>query len=84
MTRVCVFCGSSFGRRPVFRETAHALGALLASRGLGVVYGGAHVGLMGVLADAALAAGGEVVGVIPRSMVDREIAHTALSRLHER
>lgn len=66
----------------MYRETAQALGALLASRGVGIVYGGAHVGLMGALADAALAGGGEVIGVIPRSMVDREIAHAALTQLH--
>jgi len=81
MQRVCVFCGSSGGVRPVYREAAAELGAMLAARGLGLVYGGAKVGLMGTVADAALAAGGEVIGVIPSSMVEREIAHDGLSDL---
>ena len=63
MKRVCVFCGSSPGARPSYRAAAEALGAAIARRGLGLVYGGAHVGLMGVVADAALAAGGDVIGV---------------------
>lgn len=79
--RVCVFCGSSFGGRPEYSAAARALGRQLAERGMGLVYGGASVGLMGVVADAALAAGGEVIGVIPRSMVEREIAHAGLSEL---
>lgn len=80
MHRVCVFAGSrDAGAR--YLESARALGASLARRGWGVVYGGASVGSMGALADAALAAGGEVHGVIPRSMVDRELAHTGLTRL---
>jgi len=79
--RVCVFCGSSMGARPAYAEAARSLGRLLAERGVGLVYGGASVGLMGVIADAALAAGGEVIGVIPRSLVDREIAHAGLSEL---
>lgn len=81
MPRICVFCGSSFGRLPVYREAAIEVGRQLARRGIGLVYGGASVGLMGALADAALAAGGEVIGVIPRALVDREIAHLGLSEL---
>ena len=79
--RICVFCGSSAGVRPDYAEAAEALGHLLASRDIGIVYGGSHRGLMGTLADAALAAGGEVIGVIPRDMVEREVAHTGLSGL---
>lgn len=81
MKRVCVFCGSSPGRDPIYRETAARVGQLIAARGLDLVYGGAHAGLMGVVADAALAAGGHVIGIIPQSMVDREIAHTGLPDL---
>ncbi|HSL23083.1 MAG TPA: TIGR00730 family Rossman fold protein [Vicinamibacterales bacterium] len=81
MQRLCVFCGSSVGRRPAYAEAARGLGALLASRGIGVVYGGGNVGLMGELADAALAAGGEVVGVIPDALVARELAHRAVTDL---
>jgi uncharacterized protein (TIGR00730 family) len=80
-SRVCVFCGSSSGRDAVYREAAAALGCELAVRGVGVVFGGGRVGLMGVLADAALAAGGEVIGVIPRALVAREVAHAGLSDL---
>src|SRR5215813_9675976 len=82
MRRVCVFCGSKSGGRPVFAEAAQLLGRLLAERGLGLVYGGGHIGLMGVLADAALAAGGEVAGVIPQTLVDKELAHSGLTALH--
>jgi uncharacterized protein (TIGR00730 family) len=81
MRRVCIFTGSSSGARPEYRETAADLGRLLAERGIGVVYGGARVGLMGVVADAALAAGGEVVGVIPDALVAKEVAHTGLTDL---
>jgi uncharacterized protein (TIGR00730 family) len=81
MQRVCVFTGSSSGARPEYREAATDLGRLLAERGIGVVYGGARVGLMGVVADAALAAGGEVVGVIPDALVAKEVAHTGLTDL---
>jgi hypothetical protein len=80
--RVCVFCGASSGRRPLYAETARAFGAALARRGLGLVYGGGHVGLMGAVADGALAAGGEAVGVIPQELVDRELAHGGLTQLH--
>jgi uncharacterized protein (TIGR00730 family) len=81
MKRVCVFCGSNAGARPEYAATARELGTLLAQRGIGLVYGGAHVGLMGIVADAALAAGGEVIGVIPDSLVRKEIAHRSLSDL---
>jgi len=79
--RVCVFCGSNTGLRPEYLAEAVALGRLLGKAGLGLVYGGAQVGLMGALADAALANGGEVIGVIPRSLAAVEVAHQGLSRL---
>ncbi len=79
---VCVFCGSSIGGDPRFAQSARDLGALLAARGIELVYGGASVGLMGVVADAALAGGGRVVGVLPRALADRELAHRGLSELH--
>jgi uncharacterized protein (TIGR00730 family) len=82
VNRVCVFCGASSGRLPDYAEAARAFGAAAAQRGLGVVYGGGRVGLMGAVADAALAAGGEVIGVIPQELVDRELAHGGLSELH--
>src|SRR5205085_6768275 len=78
---VCLFCGSSPGARAEYVEAARAVGALLARRGLTLVYGGARRGLMGAAADAALADGGRVVGVIPRALWDREIGHTELSEL---
>lgn len=80
---VCVFCGSSTPPDPRYREAARALGALAAARGVGVVYGGGSVGLMGAVADAALEAGGRVTGVIPAGLFGREIAHTGLTALHE-
>jgi uncharacterized protein (TIGR00730 family) len=80
--RVCVFCGASSGRRASYLELARAFGAAAARRGLGVVYGGGRVGLMGAVADGALAAGGEVVGVIPQELVDRELAHDGVTELH--
>jgi uncharacterized protein (TIGR00730 family) len=80
--RICVFCGSSVGADPRYVEAARATGAYLARQGLGIVYGGGHVGLMGALADAALAAGGEVIGVIPHALVARELAHPGLTALH--
>ncbi|MGD9904606.1 MAG: TIGR00730 family Rossman fold protein [Vicinamibacterales bacterium] len=82
MRRVCVFCGSSHGARPAYAEAARALGRLLAERGLGLVYGGGNVGLMGVVADAVLAAGGEVIGVIPHGLMAREIGHRGVTTLH--
>jgi uncharacterized protein (TIGR00730 family) len=79
--RLCVFCGSNPGRLPAYREAAASLGRSLAERGFGLVYGGASVGLMGVVADAALAAGADVIGVLPRALVAREIAHAGLTEL---
>lgn len=79
--RVCVFCGSNPGVRPEYRAEAVALGRLLGEAGLGLVYGGAQVGLMGALADAALAHGSEVIGVIPRALAGVEVAHQGLSQL---
>jgi len=81
MKRVCVFAGSSAGAQPEYRQAAQALGRALGERGIGVVYGGACVGLMGVMADAALAAGSEVTGVIPSALVAKEIAHRGLTDL---
>jgi uncharacterized protein (TIGR00730 family) len=82
LTHICVFCGSSFGRGPTYKAAAETLGRLFAERGITLVYGGARVGLMGAVADAVLDSGGEVVGVIPSSMLDREIAHEGLTKLH--
>jgi uncharacterized protein (TIGR00730 family) len=81
MQRVCVFCGSSNGVREEYLAAARLMGTSLAKRGLGLVYGGGRVGLMGVMANAALAEGGEVIGVIPQSLVDKEVGHTALTDL---
>lgn len=81
MRRVCVFCGANPGERPLYLAAAHAVGRTLAERGIGVVYGGGSVGLMGAVADAALAAGGEVIGVIPRALELRELAHRRLTEL---
>jgi uncharacterized protein (TIGR00730 family) len=81
MARIAVFCGSRAGVSPAYAEAAAALGAALARRRCELVYGGAHVGLMGVVADAVLAHGGRVTGVIPTSMVDRELAHRGLTDL---
>lgn len=79
--RICVFCGSSVGRGNSYRNAAAALGALLAREGIGLVYGGASVGLMGTIADAARAHGGEVIGVIPEALVSHEVAHHGLDDL---
>ncbi len=79
--RVCVFCGSSPGHDPAYTAAAQRLGERLAARGQGLVYGGGDVGLMGVVANAVLEAGGEVVGVIPRALYDREVGHEGLTRL---
>lgn len=81
LARVAVYCGSSFGARPSYADATRSLGASLARRGIGLVYGGASVGLMGVLADSVASACGEVVGVIPQALVDREIAHAGLTDL---
>jgi uncharacterized protein (TIGR00730 family) len=78
---VCVFCGSRPGAAPAFARAAAALGTAIARRGMSLVYGGAKVGLMGVLADAALGAGGRVVGVMPKGLISKEIAHDGLSEL---
>jgi hypothetical protein len=78
---VCVYAGSSIGRRPAYAEAARTLGRLLAARRVTVVYGGGAIGLMGVLADAALEAGGEVIGVIPRALRRREVGHEGLTEL---
>ncbi|MCC7024351.1 MAG: TIGR00730 family Rossman fold protein [Thermomicrobiales bacterium] len=82
MDSVCVFCGSRPGNDPAYMEAARATGAAIARRGWRLVYGGGHVGIMGAVADAALAEGGEVVGVMPRSLLTREIAHPDITRLH--
>lgn len=82
LRHICVFCGSSVGARPAYPAAASELGRTLAERGVGVVFGGGKVGLMGMLADAALAAGGEVIGVIPQALLAREIAHSGLTKLH--
>jgi uncharacterized protein (TIGR00730 family) len=79
--RVCVFCGSSPGVNPAYADAARRLGRTLASRGIGLVYGGGSVGLMGLVADAALAEGGEVIGVIPRALQLREVGHDGLTEL---
>jgi uncharacterized protein (TIGR00730 family) len=82
VNRVCVFCGASSGRSPLYAEVARAFGETLARRGLGLVYGGGRVGLMGAVADGALGGGGQVTGVIPQALVDRELAHAGLGELH--
>ena len=82
LERLCVFCGSRVGNHPLYVERARQLGQALARRNVGLVYGAGHIGLMGVLADAVLAAGGEAIGVIPQSLVDRELAHQGLTKLH--
>ena len=79
--RVAVYCGSADGNDPAFLAEARALGRAIAAAGMGVVYGGANVGLMGAVADAALETGGEVIGVLPEVLAGREIAHTGLTRL---
>lgn len=81
MKRLCVFCGANSGHDPRYVEAAAALGRSIAQAGLGLVYGGASIGLMGAVADAALAEGGEVIGVIPQTLVAREVAHHGLSDL---
>lgn len=83
MKSICVFCGSNDGERPGYSKAAAGLGSAIARRGLTLVYGGAHVGLMGTLADAALAEGGSVVGVMPLALVEKEIAHQGLTDFHE-
>jgi uncharacterized protein (TIGR00730 family) len=82
MKSVCVYCGSNEGRLPVYAEAARSLGKALVERGLGLVYGGASVGIMGVLADTVLGLGGRVTGVMPESIVRKEVAHRGLTELH--
>jgi uncharacterized protein (TIGR00730 family) len=82
MQSLCVFCGSSPGNRPEYLHVARATGRSIAQRGLTLVYGGGRVGLMGAVADAALAAGGRVLGVIPQMLLDREVGHAGLTELH--
>ena len=86
LQRICVFCGASHGRRTEYRDAAVAVGQLIAARGSGLVYGGGNIGLMGVVANACLGAGGEVIGVIPESLVGKEFAgapveHSGITRL---
>lgn len=82
MKNLCVFCGSQFGNRPEYEVAARLLGLELAGRGIRLIYGGGRVGLMGVVADAVMAAGGEVVGVIPEFLMQKEIGHVGLTELH--
>ena len=81
MRRICVFCGSNSGTKPEYRRAAEEVGRSLAERGIELVYGGGNVGLMGVVADAALAAGGRVIGVIPQALASKEVAHWGLTDL---
>ncbi|PJI46433.1 MAG: TIGR00730 family Rossman fold protein [Pseudomonas sp.] len=78
---ICVFCGASPGATPIYQEAAEALGRYLAENGIQLIYGGGAVGLMGIVANAALAAGGEVIGIIPQSLKDAEVGHSGLTRL---
>jgi uncharacterized protein (TIGR00730 family) len=80
--KICVFCGSNLGTNPVYQSAAADLGRLLVARDIELVYGAGNIGLMGVLADSVLAAGGRVIGVIPESLVAREVAHQGLTKLH--
>jgi uncharacterized protein (TIGR00730 family) len=82
MKRICIFCASSPGNRPEYAAAAEQMATELVNRKIGLVYGGSKVGLMGVLADAVLGAGGEAVGVIPRNLMEREVGHAGLSKLH--
>ena len=81
MKAIAVYCGANAGASPVYADAARAMGRALVARGLGLVYGGGHVGLMGIIADEVLRLGGEVTGVIPQQLVDRELAHPGLTRL---
>nr|WP_294233576.1 TIGR00730 family Rossman fold protein [Prosthecobacter sp.] len=81
LSRICVYCGSNPGNNPAHRAAAYELGAFLASAGHGLVYGGGHVGLMGAVADGALSKGGEVIGVIPKSLMDKELGHGGVTEL---
>ena len=83
MNRLAVYCGSATPADPIYIQAARAVGTELARRGIAIVYGGGRLGLMGAVADAALAAGGEVIGVIPTALVDAEVAHRGLTELHQ-
>jgi uncharacterized protein (TIGR00730 family) len=82
MKNICIYCGSAAGTNPEYVETARRLGTILARRGLGLVYGGGRVGLMGIIADSVLEGGGRVIGVIPEALSSKEIAHDGLTELH--
>lgn len=82
MKSICVFCGSSMGIRPEYRKGAVELGEILLKRRIQVIYGGANVGLMKILADTVLAGGGEVIGIMPRRLVENEVAHQSLTQMH--
>jgi uncharacterized protein (TIGR00730 family) len=82
LKRICVFCGSSKGANSAYSEAARQLGLALVRRGIGLVYGGGNIGLMGVIADTVLKADGEAIGVIPEALEEREVAHTGLTKLH--
>src|SRR3954465_1535508 len=82
MRRICVFCGSSSGLRPSYTNAAKELGRYIAASRIELVYGGAKVGLMGTMADAALKAGGVVIGVIPEHLMEREVGHVGLTKMH--
>ena len=82
MNSICVFCGSSLGNDPIYQQIAQATGLAIAQQGQTLVYGGGRSGLMGVVADSAIAAGGQVIGIIPQALVDRELAHTGLTELY--
>lgn len=82
LERLCVFCGSSSGTRPIYAEAAAQLGRALSKSKIALVFGGGRVGLMGILADSVLVAGGQAIGVMPRALVEKEIAHASLTELH--
>lgn len=82
MKRLAVYCGSATPADPIYIDSARAVGRSLAERGIGIIYGGGRLGLMGAVADGALAAGGEVIGIIPQALVDAEVAHRGLTELH--
>lgn len=82
LTSICVYCGSHPGHRPEYLQATQTLARRLAAEGIGIVYGGGDVGLMGALADAGLEAGGRVIGIIPESLIEREVAHRSLTELH--
>ncbi|GAB4373269.1 MAG: TIGR00730 family Rossman fold protein [Elainellaceae cyanobacterium] len=82
MKRICVFCGSNLGAKPIYQQAAQQLGQTLAKQAIELVYGGGNIGLMGVVADAVLAAGGKVTGVMPAALAEKELAHSELTELH--